>query len=95
MSRRKKEWGDGLVGQAYRGVTAYNSRAVKDKSEGHVFHVITHGKGRMWGHGSLISIEDRWKIAAMCNHFKNNRMKEIFDFNSHKKELTLLICWRK
>ena len=24
--------------------------------------VITHGKGRMWGHGSQISIEDRWKI---------------------------------
>ncbi len=58
----EKGMGDGLVGQVYKGVTAYNSRAVKDKSEGHVFHVITHGKGRMWGHGSLISIEDRWKI---------------------------------
>ena len=58
----EKGMGDGLVGQVYKGVTAYNSRAVKDRSEGHIFHVITHGKGRMWGHGSQISIEDRWKI---------------------------------
>ena len=58
----EKGMGDGLVGKVYLGVTAYNSRAVKDKSEGHIFHVITHGKGRMWGHGSQISIEDRWKI---------------------------------
>ena len=54
----EKGMGDGLVGQVYKGVTAYNSRAVKDRSEGHIFHVITHGKGRMWGHGSQISIED-------------------------------------
>ena len=58
----EKGMGDGSVGVVYKGVTAYNSRAVKDKPEGHIFHVITHGKGRMWGHGSQISIEDRWKI---------------------------------
>ena len=58
----EKGMGDGSVGKVYKGVTAYNSRAVKDKPEGHIFHVITHGKGRMWGHGSQISIEDRWKI---------------------------------
>lgn len=57
-----KGMGDGLVGKVYKGVTAYNSRAVKDKSEGHIFHVITHGKGRMWAHGSQVSVEDRWKI---------------------------------
>ena len=57
-----KGMGDGSVGKVYKGVTAYNSRSVKDKPEGHIFHVITHGKGRMWGHGSQISIEDRWKI---------------------------------
>ena len=54
--------GDGLVGQAFKGVTAYNSRAVKEKPEGHIFHVITHGKGRMGAHGSQVSVEDRWKI---------------------------------
>ena len=58
----EKGMGDGLVGIAYKGVTAYNSRAVKNKSEGEIFHVITHGKGRMWAHGSQVSIENRWKI---------------------------------
>jgi len=58
----EKGMGDGLVGKVYKGVTAYNSRAVKDKTEGHIFHVITHGKGRMWAHGSQISVENRWKI---------------------------------
>ena len=54
--------GDGLVGQKIAGVPAYNSRAVQNVPEGHIFHVITHGKGRMWPHGSQVSIEDRWKI---------------------------------
>lgn len=54
--------GDGKVGVVFKGVTAYNSRAVKDKPEGHIFHVITHGKGRMLAHGSQVSVEDRWKI---------------------------------
>jgi len=63
--------GDGLVGKAYKGVTAYNSRAVKDKSEGHIFHVITHGKGRMWAHGSQLSIEDRWKIVKYVQTLQN------------------------
>ena len=58
----EKGMGDGLVVIAYKGVIALNSRAVKNKSEGHIFHVITHGKGRMWAHGSQVSIENRWKI---------------------------------
>ncbi len=54
--------GDGLVGEVFKGVTPYNSRAVKDKPEGHIFHVITNGKGRMGAHASQVSVEDRWKI---------------------------------
>ena len=54
--------GDGPVGKVYKGVTAYNSRAVQNAPEGHIFHVITHGKGRMQAHGSQISYLDRWKI---------------------------------
>ncbi|MEL7148228.1 MAG: cytochrome c [Bacteroidota bacterium] len=58
----EKGLGNGLVGQVYLGVPAYNSAAIKDKPEGHIFHVITHGKGRMGAHASQISVEDRWKI---------------------------------
>jgi mono/diheme cytochrome c family protein len=47
----------------YNGVANLKSDALKGISEGHIFHVITHGKGLMWAHGSQISPEDRWKIA--------------------------------
>lgn len=56
--------GDGLVGEVYKGVTAYNSATVKDKKAGHIFWVITNGKGRMGAHASQISVDDRWKIAT-------------------------------
>jgi mono/diheme cytochrome c family protein len=57
-----KGMGDGPVGKVYKGVTAYTSASVVDKPGGHIFHVITNGKGRMGAHGSQITEEDRWKI---------------------------------
>jgi mono/diheme cytochrome c family protein len=47
----------------YNGVANLTADQFKGISEGHIFHVITHGKGLMWPHGSQISPEDRWKIA--------------------------------
>jgi mono/diheme cytochrome c family protein len=67
----EKGMGDGMVGQVYKGVTAYTSAAVKDKPGGHVFHVITHGKGRMGAHGSQISVNDRWKIVRYVQVLQN------------------------
>jgi mono/diheme cytochrome c family protein len=54
--------GDGLVGKAYKGVPSYSAGNYKTMNSGHIFHVITHGKGRMWAHGSQIDPADRWKI---------------------------------
>jgi mono/diheme cytochrome c family protein len=48
---------------AYPGIANLTGDAYKNITEGHIFHVITHGKGLMWAHGSQISPEDRWKIA--------------------------------
>jgi mono/diheme cytochrome c family protein len=47
----------------YNGVANLKGDALKNISEGHIFHVITYGKNLMWPHGSQISPEDRWKIA--------------------------------
>jgi len=63
-----KGTGDGKVAEfegqvKYAGIANLTSDALKNVSEGHIFHVITHGKGLMWAHGSQISPEDRWKIA--------------------------------
>ena len=54
--------GDGPVGKVYKGVPAYNKGTYRDMTEGHIFHVITWGKGRMNAHGSQIEIPERWKI---------------------------------
>lgn len=66
-----KGLGDGKVGKVYKGVTAYNSATVKDKPGGHIFHVITHGKGRMGAHASQLSVEERWKIVAFVQTLQN------------------------
>jgi mono/diheme cytochrome c family protein len=55
--------GNGKVSEKYNGVPNYKSDALKSITEGHIFHVITHGKNLMWAHGSQINPEDRWKIA--------------------------------
>lgn len=54
---------DGVQKGNYNGVPDYKSAGLISISEGHIFHVITHGKGLMWAHGSQVSPEDRWKIA--------------------------------
>jgi len=58
-----KGGGDGKVADKYPGVANLNSDAIKGVTEGHIFHVITYGKGLMGAHGSQVSEEDRWKIS--------------------------------
>jgi len=62
--------GDGLVAKAYKGVPVYSSDALKDVNDGHIYHVITHGKGRMWPHASQISSENRWKIVLYVHELQ-------------------------
>lgn len=54
---------DGQQKSAYAGVPNYKADALKNITEGHIFHVITYGKNLMWPHGSQIEPIDRWKIA--------------------------------
>lgn len=55
--------GDGLVAEAYAGVANLHGASYLEITEGHIFHVITYGKGLMGAHGSQVSPEDRWRIA--------------------------------
>lgn len=54
---------DGVEHTGYGGVANLKSDAIKGVSEGHIFHVITMGKGLMQPHGSQVSVNDRWKIS--------------------------------
>lgn len=58
-----KGGGDGKVADKFPGVANLKGAAYKEITEGHIFHVITYGKGLMGAHGSQVSPVDRWKIA--------------------------------
>ncbi|SHK62893.1 c-type cytochrome [Hymenobacter psychrotolerans] len=55
--------GQGAVGVKFKGVPNYAAGAYKTMNEGHIYHVIQWGKGRMMPHGSQVNPEERWKIA--------------------------------
>lgn len=63
---------DGKVAEVYAGVANLNGAAYKEISEGHIFHVITHGKGLMGAHGSQVSPDDRWRIARYIKELQKN-----------------------
>ena len=56
--------GDGKAGEKIGGVANLTGGAYIGLPEGHIYHVITKGKGRMGAHGSQILAEDRWKIVT-------------------------------
>lgn len=58
----KEGKGDGKVGAVYKGVPNYSAGRYATLTEGHIFWVITHGKGWMWPHGSQVNPDDRWRI---------------------------------
>ena len=64
--------GDGAVGAVYKGVPSYKAGAYQTMNDGHIFHVITHGRGRMWPHGSQLNPEERWKVV----HYVHELQKE-------------------
>lgn len=55
--------GQGPVGAKFKGVPNYATGAYATMNEGHIYHVIQWGKGRMMPHGSQVNPEERWKIA--------------------------------
>jgi mono/diheme cytochrome c family protein len=55
--------GDGLVGAKFKGVANLTAGRYLTLPQGHIYHVITHGRGRMMPHGTQVNPEERWKIA--------------------------------
>jgi mono/diheme cytochrome c family protein len=54
--------GQGLVGIKFKGVPSYQAGRVANLNAGHIYHVITNGRGRMMPHGSQVNPDERWKI---------------------------------
>lgn len=64
--------GKGKVGKVYGGVANLKSRSIKKATDGHIFHVITHGKGNMWAHKSQVNPEERWAIVKYVRKLQGN-----------------------
>ena len=62
--------GDGPVSATHEpagpfsGIANLTGGGIKIKGPGHIFHVITNGKGQMGAHGSQLNQEERWMIVA-------------------------------
>lgn len=54
--------GDGKVSAKLPGAPPAYNGALKNLSEGKIFHSITYGKGLMGNHGSFLSQDERWKL---------------------------------
>ena len=61
----------GLVGEKYAGVPSYKSPALVSMTQGHIFHVLSQGKGRMPSHASQLNQEERWQIARYVQVLQN------------------------
>lgn len=62
--------GQGLVGQKFLGVPSYTAGRVATLPSGHIYHVITEGRGRMMPHGSQVNPTERWKIVMYVHQLQ-------------------------
>ncbi|WP_420319233.1 c-type cytochrome [Ekhidna sp.] len=63
---------DGKVADKYAGVANLHGAAYLEITEGHIYHVITFGKGLMGAHGSQVSSDDRWRIARYVKELQKS-----------------------
>jgi mono/diheme cytochrome c family protein len=71
--------GDGLVGKKFMGVANLTQDRLKAAPAGYIYHVITHGRGRMMPHGTQVNPEERWKIAMYVKSVLQGEGEEAAD----------------
>ncbi|WP_187261772.1 c-type cytochrome [Pontibacter beigongshangensis] len=62
--------GQGLVGQKFKGVPSYTAGRVASLPAGHIYHVITNGRGRMRPHDTQVNPTERWKIVMFVQQLQ-------------------------
>lgn len=82
--------GKGPVAEQYKGVANLNGQAYTNLPGGHIYHVITNGKGRMWPHGSQVNPDERWKIVHYVLELQGRNVPKDIEFtNEHGATFTL------
>ncbi|MBC5993379.1 c-type cytochrome [Pontibacter cellulosilyticus] len=78
--------GQGLVGQKFKGVPSYTAGRVATLPAGHIFHVITNGRGRMMPHGSQVDPTERWKIVMYVQQLQKGETATAVDADSEVRD---------
>jgi mono/diheme cytochrome c family protein len=70
--------GDGLVVQhgyppppSYSKGQSSRGGAMKDLTDGKIYHTITYGVNAMGSYASQVAPEDRWKVVMYVHHLQN------------------------
>ncbi|MFD2514299.1 c-type cytochrome [Pontibacter locisalis] len=78
--------GQGLVGVKFKGVPSYTAGRVAELPAGHIYHVITMGRGRMMPHGSQVNPTERWKIVMYVQQLQKGETGTTVEAGSDAKE---------
>jgi mono/diheme cytochrome c family protein len=71
--------GDGKVADKLPGPPPAYSGALKNLSEGKIFHSITYGKGTMGSHSSQLTQEERWKLVYFVQKLQGPKEAPVAD----------------
>lgn len=71
--------GDGKVGGKLPGAPPAYNGALKNLSEGKIFHSITYGKGLMGNHASILTQEERWKLVHYVQKLQGPKETAVAD----------------
>lgn len=68
--------GDGLVGGKLPGPPPAYAGALKDLSEGKMYHSVHYGKGNMGSHASQLTPDERWMILRYVQTLQGKKFDE-------------------
>lgn len=71
--------GDGKVGGKLPGPPPAYNGALKNLSEGKIFHTLTYGKGTMGSHASQLTQEERWKLVYYVQKLQGPKETPVAD----------------
>ena len=75
-----------IVQRGFPAPPSYHIQRLRDAPVGHFFDVITNGLGNMYGYGSRVTPEDRWRIVAYIRALQLSQFATLADVPPAERE---------
>ena len=75
-----------IVQRGFPSPPSYHIQRLRDAPVGHFFDVITNGLGNMYGYGSRVTPEDRWRIVAYIRALQLSQFATLADVPAEERE---------